>query len=282
MTTIPFLKAEELTQKYDALFIDAFGVLVTTSGAIDGAPRFIQCLNSKGFPYYIVTNASSAHPKHLSIKYSKMGFDIPEDKIISSGNLIPDWLLNAGIEDNKAYVLGPKSSFFMAEHGKFTVVASDSNDFSVFIIGNQTGFPFVEQVDHSISAIFRQLDKGKKIELLLPNPDLIYPSSKDGFGITSGMIAEIIEKSLEIRYGRDAPKFTKFGKPFLPIFEKAKQFSGACNPAMIGDQIQTDIIGANRAGIDSILIGTGLSNLDHLPRFYEELEKPKFLLRDFI
>ncbi len=109
------------------------------------------------------------------------------------------------------------------------------------------------------------------MHLLLPNPDLIYPKDARGFGITAGSIALIFEAALAQRYGgraagpaADRLRFCRLGKPNPPIFEEARRRAGplaASGLVMLGDQLGTDIAGAQACGIPSVLVLTGLSRL---------------------
>ena len=74
------------------------------------------------------------------------------------------------------------------------------------------------------------------------------------------MIAKCIEEALALRYYSQAPTFAKLGKPYEPIFQKARQLADTDSLVMIGDQIETDIKGAIQANIDSALIETGVSS----------------------
>ena len=62
--------------------------------------------------------------------------------------------------------------------------------------------------------------------------------------------------------GRDDLRFTRLGKPNAPIFQEALRQAGTTDVVMVGDQLGTDILGANRLGIPSALVTTGLSSLD--------------------
>ncbi|MDP6666507.1 MAG: HAD-IA family hydrolase, partial [Dehalococcoidia bacterium] len=52
---------------------------------------------------------------------------------------------------------------------------------------------------------------------------------------------------------------SKLGKPYLPIFQEAARRAGSDHVVMIGDQLETDILGANRAGIASAVVTTGIN-----------------------
>src|SRR5690606_18966381 len=58
---------------------------------------------------------------------------------------------------------------------------------------------------------------------------------------------------------------TVAGKPETPIFEEAVARFGARQPLFLGDRLDTDILGANRAGIPSALVLTGIDRPKHVP-----------------
>ena len=76
-------------------------------------------------------------------------------------------------------------------------------------------------------------------------------------------------------------KFTKLGKPYSPMFDAIKErLKGYERIAFVGDQLHTDIAGANQAGLDSVLIGTGITrwnNADDLSDVPDSM-MPKLLL----
>ena len=69
------------------------------------------------------------------------------------------------------------------------------------------------------------------------------------------------------------------GKPEVPIFEEAvDRFSGK-NPLFLGDRLDTDILGANRAGIDSALVLTGIDGAKQLLAA-DAFSRPRYILSD--
>jgi ribonucleotide monophosphatase NagD (HAD superfamily) len=94
---------------------------------------------------------------------------------------------------------------------------------------------------------------------VLPNPDLIYPSG-EGFGIAAGSVALMFEGALGLRYpDRTDLRFARLGKPHAAMFAEALRRSGTRNMVMVGDQLEADIGGAQAFGLDSVLVGTGVS-----------------------
>jgi hypothetical protein len=69
------------------------------------------------------------------------------------------------------------------------------------------------------------------------------------------------------------------GKPERAIFDEATARFGASHPVFIGDRLDTDIRGANRSGIPSIMVLTGIDGAKHVIAASPE-ERPRFLLED--
>ena len=81
------------------------------------------------------------------------------------------------------------------------------------------------------------------------------------YGVASASVALILEAALELRYpDRPDLRFVRLGKPHPAIFAEALRRGGTMDMVMMGDQLETDIRGANDFGIDSVLVDTGVSN----------------------
>ena len=130
----------------------------------------------------------------------------------------------------------------------------------VVVIADEHGYPFMDTVDRTLTLLYRKLDRGGSVALLLPNPDLVYPAGPDTYGFTSGALARMFEAALGFRYPqRSDLAFVPLGKPHGPIFQEALRRSNTRSMVMVGDQLETDIRGAVDFGLDMALVGTGLS-----------------------
>lgn len=252
----------ELIQKYDCLLFDAFGVLMDDKGLLPKVKELFDHLHNTKKNYFILTNGSKFNLKKTAESYKKRGLEIPVENIISSGSLISDWFTQNELKGEKCFVIGPDSSKeIVAEAGGIVLGLKKIEEAHIFIIGNQDDDDLIKSVDATISAASKRMNQRKEVTLLLPNPDLIYPTSHKGFGITAGSIANMIENALKLIHPNSKnTDFIKLGKPFKPIFEKALAKAHTQNMVMIGDQIATDIAGAEAFGIDSALISTGLTD----------------------
>ena len=261
MTKIDKIRIEKLIEQYPVILLDAYGVLVHAAGAFPGASRLITAFNRTGKAYYIVTNDASKLPATSSRLFQNYGLDIPPDRIITSGSLLTDYFDRNQLQDAPCAVLGTEDSARYVELAGGKVVAPEK-PFEVLVIGDESGYPFLETIDTVLSGLFNTFDSGANVHLVLPNPDLIYPKADQGFGIASGSIALILEAALQRRYPwRPELKFTRLGKPHAAIFKAALERSNTMNMVMIGDQLETDIRGALEFGLDAVLLGTGIATI---------------------
>jgi len=128
-----------------------------------------------------------------------------------------------------------------------------------------------------LSFLYRKLDRGETVHLILANPDLVYPATPTTYGFTAGIVARMLSAALELRYPDHPHRFVPLGKPHSPMFEEARRRLGGGAMVMVGDQLGTDILGANDFGIDSVLVPTGVTRLDRLGANSEPA--PTYILR---
>ena len=256
------MSLRSLAGTYEALLLDAYGVLVDGSGAMAGAVEAVAMLNESSTPWLVLTNDASRHPATSAQRYRTLGLEITEEQIITSGSLIGPWFVAQGLAGAPTTVLGPEDSRRYASDAGALIVPPGDDRASVLIVADDAGFPFLSSIEAAISSLFRRIDAGREVRLLLPNPDLIYPKSPGEFGITAGSIASLIESALVQRYPeRQDLRFERLGKPFSPIYETAIQRLQTRNVCMVGDQLATDIAGALKVGIDAALITGGVGVL---------------------
>lgn len=252
LNTAPHISISQLVEQYEVILFDSDGVLVRWPSAIAHAPQAIARLNAMGKTYFVVTNDASQVAETRSANYAQLGLAIEPDRIISSGMLLKRWFEEQGLQGAKCVSLGTGDSaaYVRAAGGE---VVPCHEDFEALVVGDQDGYPFLEDTGAVLTTLFRKLDRGETLRLVVPNPDLYYPE-KDGFGFASGSVAGMFEAALALRYP-DRPElaFARLGKPHPDIFEEVFRRTGTHSMAMIGDTPSTDIRGANNFGIASVL-----------------------------
>ncbi|HEY0706316.1 MAG TPA: hypothetical protein VGG33_05935, partial [Polyangia bacterium] len=79
-----------LLERYEVFFLDAYGVLVSSSGALPGAAAFLDRLRQAGRPHFILSNDASRSPERTLNRYQGFGLPFTRDQIVTSGMLLRD------------------------------------------------------------------------------------------------------------------------------------------------------------------------------------------------
>ena len=260
----PLVSTASLVDLYDLLLLDAYGVLVHATAAIDGASDLLRTIRSANKDFLVVTNDASRLPETAARRFQSYGLKIEAEQIVTSGSLLVPFFHKTGLAGARCMVLGPEDSFeYVRQAGGDPHPPSIDGHFDAFIVCDDAGYPFLETMDIVLSSLCRHYDEGHSPDLILPNPDVIYPKGDKTYGFTSGGAALLLETALGQRYPQERPTFARLGKPFGPMFREVKRRAGDPTMVMVGDQIETDIIGARSAGIDAVLVDTGIANWEH-------------------
>ncbi len=251
---------DDLRQQHAAILLDAYGVLVDEEGALPGAAEAVSGLESDGVPWLVVTNDASRSEATNAARLQGLGLPVAAERILSSGALVAPWLRDHGLDRARCVVLGSDDAVaFVARSGAEIVPARADAEVEVVVLADDAGFPFLEGMNATLSLLVRAFDAGRRPALLLANPDLIYPGSQGRYGFTAGSMAVMLEAALALRFPELTPRFLPLGKPATLIFEEAFVRLGTRDAVMVGDQLHTDIAGAQAAGIASALCLTGVT-----------------------
>jgi len=274
----PETSVRQLVDRYEAVLLDAYGVLVHASGAFPGARELVEFLNDREVPFWVVTNDASRLPKTAADKYR--GFDIPvdPDRVITSGQLLTPFFEDRDLTGADCAVLGTDDSVTYVERAGGEIVDVRTDEFDVLVMGDDAGFPFRESMDAALTRLIERFDADDPPVLVLPNPDLIFQRGPDNYGFAVGSLAEMIERVLGERFPSREPTFERLGKPHPPIYREALRRAGTDEVVMIGDQLATDIAGASTAGLDSVFVPGGVSTLEAALSGSEV--RPDWVLRD--
>ena len=252
---------DEILSRYDVLLFDAYGVLVHADGALPGAAELIARLRAEDRQTLVLTNDASRTPEQCAARYRDLGLPVDASMVISSGSLLAGWYEAQGLAGTPTIVLGTAGSRLLVERAGGVPIspgAARSCSSLVVALCDEAFEPFLPLIDDTLSAVILGLLRGAQVRLVVPNPDLLYPRGDGGFGLTTGAVAQMFEAALHAKLGL-APAFERLGKPHPPMFEEARRRSKGARMVMLGDTLETDILGAARAGIDSVLVRTGVS-----------------------
>jgi HAD superfamily hydrolase (TIGR01450 family) len=253
-----------LIDRYEVFFLDAYGVLVRSSGALPGAASFLDRLRAAGRSFFILSNDASRSVDTSLSRYRGFGLGLERDQIVTSGMLLRDHYAAHGLQGAPTIVLGTRDSDEYVRQAGGEVVAFDNEEARVLVVADDDGYDFLDSVNQVVTVLFHRLDRGLPTQLLLPNPDLLFPRGPNAYGITSGAIAVMLEGILRLRDPAGTLRFVPLGKPHAPMYAAGMARSPTQDRTrivMVGDQLVTDIRGAQDFGLDSIFVETGVGRL---------------------
>lgn len=256
----------ELVERYEVFFLDAYGVLVCSGGALPGAAEFLARLRQAGKGVLILSNDASRSPTTSWRRYRGFGLPLEVDQILTSGSLLREHYAAAGLVGAPTIVLGTEDSAEYVRQAGGEVVPPHDQRAEVLVVADDDGYDFLETVNQVVSVLLARCDLGRPTRLLLPNPDLLFPRGGSGpgaggFGITAGAIAAMLERILLLREPKGSLRFVPLGKPHAPMFAAAMRQSPTTDKrrvVMVGDQLVTDILGARDFGLDSAFVLSGV------------------------
>jgi HAD superfamily hydrolase (TIGR01450 family) len=237
------LKAE-IWREFDVLLADLDGVVYEGTRAIVGAPEAISQLSKAGVPIGYVTNNSSRRPEAIADQLAGFGVQVSPDDIIGSGKTGVELLATLIPAGSKVLVVGGEGLRARVLEGGFELVASSDEKPAGVIQGFAPDVAWRDLAEAAYS-----IQNGAK--WVATNQDWTLPQEK-GMAPGNGTLVSAVHTAVG-----ELPLVA--GKPESAIFHAAVKHFAAKSPLFIGDRIDTDITGANRAGISSVLVMTGVS-----------------------
>ena len=236
----------DVAERFDVFLLDAFGVLNIGETPIKGAPERVRALKEAGKRVIVVSNAASVPRDALLEKYRRLGYDFVAEDIVTSRMAAISKMADAPA-DLLWGVMG-LSGESMADFGPLNWQLLGNDPETYRMVG---GFLLVGSGEWSAQK--QELLEQTLTENLRPvriaNPDIIAPR-ESGFSTEPGYFAHQLAQRTSV-----APMF--FGKPFPAIYDLAFDVLGHVDRSrvvMVGDSLHTDILGAQTAGIASVLI----------------------------
>lgn len=235
----------KLLDIYDNFIIDLDGVVYIGEKLIIGAGDTLDALRKAGKGIIFLTNDPRGSSRNYSDKLNGMKITArPEDVVTSAMALALFIKENFQVEGKRAYVVG--SPILKAEIEEMGLRLSDgeaakSADF--VIVGGHQEFNYYEMKLATLA-----LRNGA--HFFATNRDAAFPTPEGLVPATGAILA-----SIEVASGRRA---VTVGKPEPIVFEVAKKlFNSGKRVVVVGDRLDTDVLGGMRAGIDTILVLSG-------------------------
>ncbi len=226
-----------------ALVIDVDGVLWHGKQSLPGVPEFFGFLHAHQISFVIATNNSARPASDVVDRLAQMGAHIDETNVLTSAQATALYLQHIAPHGARVYLIGGEGLAQAVTRAGFQLVDKDAE----FVVSGIDWTLTYEKLKRATI----EIRKGAKF--IGTNGDKTFPS-EDGVVPGAGSILAAIQTATDV-----APLI--IGKPERAMFDMAVEIMGATREttATLGDRLDTDIEGGQRAGLKSILVMTGVT-----------------------
>ena len=230
--------------------IDMDGVIYRGTQLLPGAERFIAVLRDRGIPFLFLTNNSQRTRRDVVTKLQRMGIEVEERHVFTCAMATARFLARQK-PGGTAFVIG-EGGLMTALHQNGYSIVDKSPDYVVVGEGRSLNFEMVEQALQMI------LDGAK---LVATNLDPTCPT-QNGTRPGCGAIVAMLEAAAGVRafsVGKPSPVMLRAAHKELELTTD--------QTIVIGDTMETDILGGVQLGYKTVLVLSGGTSLADLPRF---------------
>uniref|UniRef100_A0A7S4GEE6 Uncharacterized protein n=1 Tax=Eutreptiella gymnastica TaxID=73025 RepID=A0A7S4GEE6_9EUGL len=253
----------QVAAHFKVIFMDSYGVVKNHKGLVDGVQQTLRWIKSEGKAFRLLTNDASRSQELQLKSLHQLGLhEIELHEIITSGMMAKQFL-ELKISSGKVAYLGTQNSAeYIAQTGLEYVPVSEVDldnvdDISAFVFLDDEGFDWNTDFNKTVNLLRR-----KPMPVITANSDIFYPVAKHDVAIATGGLAKLVERMLNKR-------FIDYGKPDSQMFMYAYEglmaemgFVDRKDILMVGDTLQTDILGGNKFGVKTMLVLTGNTRVE--------------------
>ena len=230
---------------YDAVLLDIDGTVVRGADVVPEAPAVVNELRQAGRAVLFMTNNASRAPDEVAEHLTVLGIRAVPDDVITSGQAAVTMLAAELPPGAAVLVVGSEALVTAVQSAGLRPVTVASERPAAVVQGHstETGWSLLAEaclaIRHGAMWIACNIDR------TLPTERGLLPGN-------GAMVA-----ALQAATGQDP---TVAGKPARPLLDTAMQRAGAQRPLVVGDRLDTDIAGARAAGLDSLLVLSGVAD----------------------
>jgi HAD superfamily hydrolase (TIGR01450 family) len=256
--------AGPLVGEHDLVLLDLDGVVYAGPAAIPGAPNHLSRCREAGARLGFVTNNASRPPASVARHLRDIGVDAADTDVVTAAQAAARLVADAVPPGSAVLVVGGEGlEVALAEHD-LTVVESALDAPAAVVQGLHptVGWAMLAEGAYALA---------DGIPWIASNLDPTVPTER-GRAPGNGALVDVLRATS----GR-APQVA--GKPEPALFHEAQRRLGGDRTLVVGDRLDTDIAGASRAGLPSLLVLTGVSALAELCTAVGD-DRPTFVAPD--
>ncbi len=240
-------------KSYKGYLIDLDGTMYRGTEQIAEAAGFINDLRKRDIPYLFVTNNSSRTPAQVADKLRSIGISTEDEQVFTTSMATANYIAEQK-KDASVYVVG-EEGIIEALKEKAMKLVEEHPDFLVMGIDRGINYEKLSKACLAVrnGAVF-----------ISTNGDIAIPTEQ-GLLPGNGSLTSVVSVSTQVQ-----PIF--IGKPESVIVEQALRVLGVPKEEtiMVGDNYDTDILAGINAGIDTLLVHTGVTTKERLKQYKEQ------------
>ncbi|MEE3954926.1 TIGR01457 family HAD-type hydrolase [Peribacillus frigoritolerans] len=240
-------------KSYKGYLIDLDGTMYRGTEQIAEAAGFINDLRKRDIPYLFVTNNSSRTPAQVADKLRSIGISTEDDQVFTTSMATANYIAEQK-KGASVYVVG-EEGIIEALKEKGMKLVEEHPDYLVMGIDRGVNYEKLSKACLAVrnGAVF-----------ISTNGDIAIPTEQ-GLLPGNGSLTSVVSVSTQVQ-----PIF--IGKPESVIVEQALRVLGVPKDEtiMVGDNYDTDILAGINAGIDTLLVHTGVTTKERLKQYKEQ------------
>jgi HAD superfamily hydrolase (TIGR01457 family) len=252
----------KVLDQFETLLLDLDGVIYEGNRAIVDAVESISELRAKGIQIGYVTNNASRTSEAIAEQLRAFGLELKAEDVITSAQAGAGLLKQIVPAGSKVMVVGGEGLRSNVSLAGFQVVESSKDLPAAVIQGFDPSVGWKQLAEASYA-----IQNGAK--WVATNQDWTIPR-EEGLAPGNGTLVSAVHTAVG-----QLPVVA--GKPEKAIFETALSRFGSSSAVYVGDRLDTDVLGANRAGIGSALVMTGVTTRKELLAAKDE-SRPTYIL----
>jgi 4-nitrophenyl phosphatase len=227
-----------------ALILDMDGTVYRGDAPIPGAFEALARCRENDVPVLFVTNNSTKSREEFAAKLTRMGHPTEPEQIVNTAHATGRLLARRYAKGTRVYVVGAAALSQAVTDAGFIVSEKAAE---VVVVGLDRGLTY-----DKLRTAVRLILNGA--EFIATNPDRLIPHGRHLDPGAGAIMAAVEAATAHVR----SPLVV--GKPEPTLISLALQNLGTApqNSVMVGDQLQTDVLAGQRAGLFSVLVTTGV------------------------
>ncbi|MFJ3958435.1 HAD-IIA family hydrolase [Arthrobacter sp. NPDC090010] len=251
-----------LVDGYDAILSDLDGVVYAGPSAIPGAVEALGALGGHGVGLAYVTNNASRSPEQVAEHLRELGAPATAEQVVTSPQAASRLLAERLPQGARVLITGSDALASEVEAAGLEPVRSATDAPVAVVQGFDPGLGWKDLAEASYAV-------ATGILWVATNTDLSIPQAR-GIAPGNGTLVAAVRAAT-------GAEPVVAGKPEPPLFHAAAARLGASRPAVLGDRLDTDILGGNRSGYSTILVLTGVNSAEDALRAVT-LERPSRII----